>query len=424
MTTFNLKGFLFGTLFLLNSLSCVSAEDGKIVGTFADSWVENPPVGWQQLSNEKGEIGKTVNYVPLTYSREEKVYANSSGDIKGGNRNIEVPCFVKEQMQRYAISAYTFQDDYENGIWLTNGNLLSIAGIGVDVRIYLNDILKYNSSVKRSRTPLYFQCDLGKVKKGDTAYVAVSSSSNQNNNCRLYYTLESFPPAKNPLAPAKIISGDITDVVQQLEPNGRVVEKFMRKHGEQCEQALKNKPELVFIGDSITGRWTSDSMEKYFRKYRTANFGVGGDSVQNVVWRIENGVMDKIQPKVIVLLIGTNNVSSKFTPEEIFSGIATIVKLLNQKTPDSKILLMGIFPRGESIHNNPFYETIKIANANISKLADNKKIFYMDIGQKLVEPDGSISKEIMKDRLHIGAKGFEVWGSSIAPLINDMMEGK
>ena len=155
-------------------------------------------------------------------------------------------------------------------------------------------------------------------------------------------------------------------------------------------------------------------------KYRPVNLGIGGDWIQNVRWRIRNGVLDQVHPKVIVVMIGTNNISGGFTPDEIVEGIGLLIKDLYEKAPGSKILLYGIFPRGAGLKDQK-HEMIRQINAKLALMADNKKIFYMDIGDKLVESDGSISTEMMKDRLHIGLKGYKIWEASLTPVIDKMM---
>ena len=183
---------------------------------------------------------------------------------------------------------------------------------------------------------------------------------------------------------------------------------------------LANNPELVFIGDSITARWPAELLQEKFGAFRPVNLGMGGDGIQNVLWRLQNGVLDKIHPKVIVLLIGTNNITIGMTPDQIAEGIAALIKAIQEKAPASKILLLGILPRGESIQeaNN---EKIRQTNAKLALLADNKRIFYLDVGDKLVEPDGSISREIMPDKLHVAEPGYTRWMDAMKPTLDKLL---
>src|SRR5207247_1662112 len=136
--------------------------------------------------------------------------------------------------------------------------------------------------------------------------------------------------------------------------------------------------------------------DKAFGAYKTANFGIGGDRTQHVLWRISNGELDGINPKVLVLMIGTNNTGLD-SAEGIANGVTKIVETIHAKSPETKVLLLAIFPRGEK--PNPAREKIAEVNAIIAKLEDDRKVFMMDIGSKFLEPDGTLTKEIMPDSL-------------------------
>jgi lysophospholipase L1-like esterase len=161
-------------------------------------------------------------------------------------------------------------------------------------------------------------------------------------------------------------------------------------------------------------------LQEKFGAFRPAKLGIGGDWFQNVLWRVQHGVLDKIHPKVIVLLIGTNNITAGLTPDEVAEGIATLLKAIQDKAPASKILLLGILPRGESIkeENN---EKIRQTNAKLALLADNTRVFYLDVGDKLVEPDGSISREIMPDKIHVAAPGYIRWMDAMKPTLDQLL---
>lgn len=184
--------------------------------------------------------------------------------------------------------------------------------------------------------------------------------------------------------------------------------------------------ELVFLGNSITQSWGGEgrhvwepgqkAQEKYFGKVKTANFGISGDRTQHLLWRIENGNFDHISPEVIVLMIGTNNLNDN-TEKEIAKGIEAVVKKLRKKVPQSKILLLGIFPRGEK-PENPYRQKIKDINENISRLNDDIHVFYRDIGKVFLHPDGTANKTLMSDDyLHLRPAGYEAWAKAIAPFL-------
>ncbi len=187
--------------------------------------------------------------------------------------------------------------------------------------------------------------------------------------------------------------------------------------------------ELVFLGNSITQSWGGEgrhvwepgqkAQEKYFGKVKTANFGISGDRTQHLLWRIENGNFDHILPEVIILMIGTNNLNDN-TENEIAEGIEAVVNKLRTTVPESKILLLGIFPRGEQ-PEDPFRQKIKNINESISHLNDDNHIFYRDIGKIFLHPDGAANKTLMSDDcLHLRPAGYEAWAKAIAPLLKQM----
>lgn len=407
--------FILISIFLPVSYAC---GEGTVITCYYDSWQGKVP-GWRQLANQDGKIGDPAAYVELDYKNNSKhwewgrnYFTDSTGKTRCGTKNNIVP-----GGEHYAISAYTFTKEPEGSVWMTNGNLQCKGRDGVILKVYLNSELKQEYTVKKNIKPFLFQLNLGTVHKGDTVYAAVRSQNDERSFYSMYYTFEELPQGSEPPEAVNIIRPGITQATPLVGPDGRPIPKYLARHKQQCDDALKNHPELFFIGDSITARWDQASLNEKFGKYKPAKFGYGGDWVQHVLWRIENGVLDKVKPEAVVLLIGTNNITHKFSAEEISEGIRKIVSVIKTKSPESKIIIMGIFPRGKSIHNNPYYETVKQVNLDIAGMADDKNIFYLDIGKQLVEPDGTITKEMMKDGLHIGSKGYAIWATALQPLL-------
>ena len=197
--------------------------------------------------------------------------------------------------------------------------------------------------------------------------------------------------------------------------DGKIERKFLAAHNENVAAARSGQAELVFLGDSITQNWHNnrDIWEKYFGAYRPANFGIGWDRTQGALCASGNGEMDVIKPKVVVLLIGTNNIASD-PPEGIARGIKRIIETIREKSPATKVLLLGILPRGQKPEKNPAREKIQQVNAIISKLDDGgKAVKYLYFGDKLLEPDGKISSELMPDFLHFKAPGYQIWAEAI-----------
>ena len=181
--------------------------------------------------------------------------------------------------------------------------------------------------------------------------------------------------------------------------------------------------ELVFIGDSITDFWSGRGKsvwDKYYSQYKTLNLGISADRTEHVLWRFDHGQLDGYQPKLFVVMIGTNNTGHRplenESPQDTVDGIKAILDKLGEKAPNSKVLLLAIFPRGATPQDGRRVRNEKV-NAEIQKFADNKRVFWMNINDKLLEKDGTLSKEIMPDLLHPNAKGYEIWAEAINPFV-------
>ena len=200
---------------------------------------------------------------------------------------------------------------------------------------------------------------------------------------------------------------------------------FLAHHAANLKRAASGPIGLLFLGDSITQRWTDapDVWKSHYAKYDPANFGVDGDRTQHVLWRIDNGELDHISPKVVVLLIGTNNIGSP--ADQIAAGNAAIVKRIHQKLPDAKVLLLGLFPRGADISDPivvQFRHKVKAVNTELAKLDDGDKTQFLDIGDKFVDPQGNISKAVLKDGLHPSAQGYEIWADAMQDKLDQMLK--
>ena len=211
--------------------------------------------------------------------------------------------------------------------------------------------------------------------------------------------------------------------------------KPVQKDPARHEQFLKDKADalkkgpidLLFVGDSITDAWRGGPQNKLFvekwGKHNPLNIGISGDKTQHVLWRLENGEVDGISPKLIVLMIGTNNLGNppQSTPEETAAGVTCVVKKLQEKLPKSKLLLLGVFPRGEK-PDNAFRGQIKTINDTIARLDDGKSVKYLDVADTFLEKDGTLPKSVMPDALHPNEKGYHLWAEAIGPVIEEMMK--
>ncbi|MGV3773708.1 MAG: platelet-activating factor acetylhydrolase IB subunit [Verrucomicrobiales bacterium] len=175
------------------------------------------------------------------------------------------------------------------------------------------------------------------------------------------------------------------------------------------------KSEIIFIGDSITQGWEGegkDAWAKNFAPRHAVNLGIGGDRTQHVLWRLENGNIKGLKPKAAVVMIGTNNSNGEDNSvEQIAEGIQAIVKKLRETLPETKVLLLPIFPRGEN--PNPQRGKINQVNQIIHKLVDGTNVRWVDFGHKFITDDGRIPREIMPDYLHLSKQGYEIWASSL-----------
>lgn len=230
----------------------------------------------------------------------------------------------------------------------------------------------------------------------------------------LVLTLPVFAANQNPGNPA-------------VNPVPRKDKGWTTRHQYFLAQAKKGDVDLLFLGDSITQGWEGAGKEVWAKTFAAhhhpANFGIGGDRTEHVLWRITEGKeLEGINPRAAVLMIGTNNTGSN-SAEQIAEGITAIVKELRRQKPDMQILLLGVFPRSAK-PTDPARAKIKEINERIAKLDDGKHVHYLDIGPKFLEPDGTLSKDIMPDFLHLSPKGYQIWADAISPSLEKMFGKK
>jgi beta-glucosidase len=197
----------------------------------------------------------------------------------------------------------------------------------------------------------------------------------------------------------------------------------LKRLAELNEIARRGGIDLVFLGDSITQGWNGAGKQvwaKYYARRRAANFGMDADRAQHVLWRIEQGHFERIRPKVVILLIGTNNASNGETAQEIADGVEAVVRRLRAKIPESKLLLLAIFPAGEQ-PDNPQRMKAAAANVVLRTIADGRMVRYLDIGDRFMNRDGTIPQNLMPDFLHLSPDGYEVWAEAIEPALQEML---
>jgi lysophospholipase L1-like esterase len=195
------------------------------------------------------------------------------------------------------------------------------------------------------------------------------------------------------------------------------------RHKEFLALAAKGDIDVLFLGDSITQGWGNNKVWKEnYTPLKAANFGIGGDQTGHVLWRLTEGKeLEGISPKVAVLMIGTNN-TGRDSAEQIAEGITLIVKTIHEKSPKTKVLLLGVFPRSPKADAANRKKIVEI-NKIISKLDDGgKKVKYLDISQKFLTEDGTLTKEIMPDFLHLSVKGYEIWAEAMNPTLKELLK--
>jgi len=217
------------------------------------------------------------------------------------------------------------------------------------------------------------------------------------------------------------------------QPVARTDQNSLLAHSQLLEKAKQGRIDIYFEGDSITRRWGATdypallaNWNQNFFGWNAADFGWGADTIQNILWRLANGELDGVNPKIIVLLAGTNNVGRTVPPEgddakvaDITRGLKAVLDMLRAKAPGATIIATAIFPRNDNIAVMP---TIDKINRNLAKLADGRKIRYLNINAMLADRDGKLLDGMMNaDRLHPAIPGYQVWADALKPLFAQIL---
>ncbi len=202
------------------------------------------------------------------------------------------------------------------------------------------------------------------------------------------------------------------------------VEWWEPRHEEKLEEARQRDIDVVMIGDSITHGWEDAGAEvwdEYYAERNALNLGFSGDRTENVLWRLQHGAVEGLEPELVVLMIGTNNTGHREEkPEHTALGVETIIEELQERLPEAPILLLGIFPRGESA-DDPLRELNRQANKKLETLADGEEVVYLNINEQFLEEDGDLRTRLMPDLLHPNARGYRVWAEAMEPTLKEML---
>lgn len=212
-------------------------------------------------------------------------------------------------------------------------------------------------------------------------------------------------------------------------PTPRSEDWWQGMHRRFVAQAQQGDVDLLFIGDSITARFAvgvgAPVWQRHFGGLKVANFGIEGDRVEHILWRLQNGELEGIQPKGVVLLAGINNtwgdpnVDEETRGRYIAEGMRRIVTTLREKQPAARILLMATFPRGDGTP-----PCIRVSNAALEKLADGQTMRFLDLGSKLAGPDGKVPSALMPDGLHPSEEGYRIWADAMKPILEEWLKNE
>jgi beta-glucosidase len=196
------------------------------------------------------------------------------------------------------------------------------------------------------------------------------------------------------------------------------------RHEDTLERIHQGEVDLLLIGDSITQGWADEGRriwDAYYGRRRAVNLGFNDDRTEHVLWRLEHGEIDGIAPKVAVVMIGTNNTGTRHDPpEETAAGIQAILTTLRTGLPGTKILLLGVFPRGPSAED-PLRRLNAAINDRIRAYADNQHIVFLDLSLHFLDDQGDLSQDLMPDYLHPSERGYQVWADEMDEVIRKLL---
>jgi beta-glucosidase len=200
--------------------------------------------------------------------------------------------------------------------------------------------------------------------------------------------------------------------------------EWIDRHESFLRQRDAAPVDLLFVGDSITEGWLTDGRATWDREYgprRPLNLGIGGDETQHVLWRLDHGEVDGLNPKAVVLLIGTNNLGNGgHTPEQTAAGVAAVVGRLRAKLPTARVLLLAVFPRGRTA-DDPLRQAVAALNPLIAPLADGTHVHWLDLTATFLRPDGVLPAATMPDYLHLSPAAYQAWADAMRPKLDALL---
>jgi lysophospholipase L1-like esterase len=211
------------------------------------------------------------------------------------------------------------------------------------------------------------------------------------------------------------------------QPVPRSDENSRIAHQQLLEKARRGSIDIYFEGDSIARRWGALDYPELLANWRSnffgwnaADFGWGADTTQNILWRLNNGELDGVNPKIIVLLAGTNNIGGGAAADDVTRGVEAILRVMRAKAPNAVIILTAVFPRNDRM---ALLSVINQVNANLTTLADAHRVRFLNVNEKLADVDGQLFEGVMnaRDKLHPTVKGYQVWADALKPLFTELL---
>lgn len=385
------------------------------------------------LWNSKGEIGKSENYTPLTFSSGRY----SAKDENGNELFIDRFSWRlagsaekdTKKIARHLIATYTMKEDSTGNVWLTDGNFRQLTynrktqEYALNLKVYVNDTERDQIVSTMTNYPTLFNMNLGRLRKGDTISIAVGPGKNANNieTAYLYFKLKDIHDiSETPSEPLNEMMPYADKPAPRFDySSGKVANGFENVVKIHNKRLLDNKPDLIIMGDSLTNFWENEGKipwKEKFSPHKKVLMGNAGDATYHLLWRLQNSCLDKTSPKLIIILIGSNNLTSGYSNDEIIAGNAAVIHLVKEKAPTSKILLLGLFPR------NGLNNRIKAINPELAKLAASENIMFLDLQNIFINEDGSLKQNLYTDGTHLSTEGYNKYADALIPVIKTILD--
>lgn len=214
------------------------------------------------------------------------------------------------------------------------------------------------------------------------------------------------------------------DRIRAVEPTPQTQSWWSARHARAVARIQRGHVDLLFIGDSITQGWEEDGRrvwDTYYGRRRAMNLGFNSDQTDNVLWRLQHGEIDGITPKLAIVMIGTNNTTMREDPpEHTAAGIQAILTTLRTRLPQTKVLLLAVFPRGASA-DDPNRLVNQAVNERVRAFADQRHVFFLDLGPHFLDNTGRLSENVMPDALHPNEHGYRLWAEGMEGLIKTLL---